>query len=487
MIEDGLIRMGGSGEGARAIESFSRARRHFLFNAAQGFGGLALSVLAAQESRAGTASPALSKAPYWGSIQPKARSVIFLYMDGGPSQVDTFDPKPRLDKEHGEPIKMNTPRTQFNIGNRVLKSPFRFSRYGQSGTPVSDLFPNVARHVDDLAIIRSMVSDHSEHTAGNYFMHTGFAMQGRPSMGSWITYGLGSESSDLPGFVVMDSGLIPPGGVDMFGSGFLPATFQASLFRRGPLPIADLERREPNADIQRAKLDLVRDLHRQSTARLGAHSDLDAMIANYELAARMQLSVPTVADLNQETALTRTLYGLDNKETAEFGRQCLIARRMVERGVRFVELLPPFRQGLDRWDQHGNLAHGHRVNSLAVDQPIAALLTDLKARGLFEQTLVIWGGEFGRTPMAQGGDGRDHNPFGFTMWLAGGGIKGGTIHGSTDEYGYFVRDGKVHVHDLHATILYLLGVDHTKLTYRYSGRDFRLTDVHGHVIHDVLA
>ncbi len=415
-------------------------------------------------------------------------------MDGGPSQIDTFDPKPRLEREHMQPIQMETPTTVFNISNKVFASPFQFRQYGQCGAWVSEIFPHVASCVDDMAIIRSMVADHSEHTAGNYFMHTGSGFQGRPSMGAWVTYGLGSECHNLPGFVVLDSGLIPPGGLDNFGSGFLPASYQGTLFRRGKHPIADLEPRESRPELQQGKLALLRKLNQGVLERFGAVSELEATITNYELAFRMQSAVPELLDLSGESQVTKRLYGLDEPDTEEFGRQCLLARRMVERGVRFIELLTPRRDRQDRWDQHSRLDEGHRINAKATDKPIAGLLKDLKARGLLEETLVVWGGEFGRTPTAQIPEkgspteiGRDHNPFGFTMWMAGGGVKGGTIYGATDEYGYFVVEKKVHVHDLHATILHLLGLDHTKLTFPFSGRDMRLTDVHGEVIDGVLA
>jgi hypothetical protein len=468
------------------------SRREMLFRCANGFGGLALAGLLANKSVAATSGNPL--APRTPHFAPKAKSVIFLFMDGGPSQIDTFDPKPRLQKESGQSLPFKPPTTVFNISDKVLPSPFAFKKYGQSGAGVSELFPHVATRVDDMAIIRSMVADHSEHTSANYFMHSGSGFQGRPSMGGWVTYGLGSECDNLPGFIVLESGLIPPGGLDLFGSGFLPATYQGTLFRKGDHPIADLEPREATPALQQDKLNLLRKLNRGVLDRFGAVSELEATITNYELAFRMQSEVPELIDLKGESEATRKLYGLDAPDTAEFGRECLLARRMVERGVRFVELLSPARKGIDRWDQHGSLEEGHRTNAKAVDQPIAALLTDLKARGLLGQTLVVWGGEFGRTPCAQIPDGgytkavgRDHNPFGFTMWMAGGGVKGGTVYGATDEYGYFAIENKVHVHDLHATILHLLGLDHKRLTYPFSGRDMRLTDVAGEVIHGLLA
>ncbi len=462
-----------------------------LSRCANGFGALALTGLLAAKAQAEGANPLAPRAPHFA---PKAKSVIFLFMDGGPSQIDTFDPKPRLIRDNGQALPFKPPTTVFNISDKVLGSPFEFRKHGQSGADVSELFPHVATCVDDMAIIRSMVADHSEHTAANYFMHSGSGFQGRPSMGGWVTYGLGSECDNLPGFCVLESGLIPPGGLDLFGSGFLPASYQGTLFRHGEHPIADLEPREPTAAAQQAKLGLLHKLNQGVLDRYGPVSEIEATIANYELAFRMQSTVPGLVDLKGESETTRKLYGLDSPDTEEFGRECLLARRMVERGVRFVELLTPARKGLDRWDQHGNLEEGHRINARAVDQPIAALLTDLKARGLLNQTLVVWGGEFGRTPCAQIPDGghiksvgRDHNPFGFTMWMAGGGVKGGVVHGSTDEWGYFAVENKVHVHDLHATILYLLGLDHKRLTYPFSGREMRLTDVAGNVVHELLA
>jgi hypothetical protein len=414
--------------------------------------------------------------------------VIFLYMDGGPSQVDTFDPKPRLRVEHGRPFGMKMEPTQFNNNGNTLGCPWEFHQYGQSGLPISDLFLNVARHADDLAVIRSMTSNFPEHTSANYFLHTGSGLQGRPSMGAWFGYGLGSECDDLPGFVVLNGGLIPPGGQDNFNSGFLPASYQGSLFNPGEAPIANARRSDRTDGLQKNKLAFLKSVDGSAVDRLGRVDALESAIANYELAYRMQSAVPTLADVSGESRATRRLYGLDAtyEPTAIFARQCLLARRLVERGVRFIELTCPS-VGVDRWDQHSGLKSGHERNSRAVDQPIAALLTDLKQRGLLDQTLVVWAGEFGRTPFAQGSDGRDHNPFGFSIWLAGGGVKGGTIYGKTDDYGYKVVENKVEIHDLHATMLYLLGIDHKRLTHRFGGRDMRLTDVHGEVVTAILA
>jgi hypothetical protein len=466
------------------------SRRDMLLGCANGFGAVALTSLLTEEAFGARLGPEVSPKsamPRGCHHQPKAINVIFLYMDGGPSQIDTFDPKPRLDKENGEAIKMKVPPTQFNNVGKVMRSPWAFHQYGESGLPVSDLFPNVAKHADDLCVIRSMTSNFSEHTNANYFLHTGHGQQGRPSMGAWATYGLGSECRDLPGFVVLNGGLIPPGGLDNFGNGFLPASFQGSVFRSGSSPVANLERAEATENAQRSKLDLLRKLDQGVLGRLGKDDQIESAIANYELAFRMQSAVPQLLDLKGETAATRKLYGLDDPypQTRTFGTVCLLARRLVERGVRFVELTCPANSG-DRWDQHGNLKEGHQNNARAVDLPIAGLLHDLKSRGLLKHTLVLWGGEFGRTPVAQGSDGRDHNPYGFTVWLAGGGVKAGAIYGATDEYGYFAVENKVEMYDLHATMLHLLGIDHKRLTYRFGGRDMRLTDVHGELITGIL-
>jgi hypothetical protein len=477
------------------------SRRDMLLRSASGFGALALLALSRERAfgglvgempgdvaPGGASSRSDPLAPRPTHFAARARSVIFLFMDGGPSQVDTFDPKPRLDREHGQPIKVRTHPTQFNNVGNVLRCPWKFRQYGENGLPVSDLFPHVGRCADDLAVIRSMVSNFSEHTNANYFIHTGSGLQGRPSQGAWITYGLGSESQDLPGFVVLNGGLIPPGGMDCFSSGFLPAGYQGSIFKPQAAPVANIARAEPTADLQRRKLALLGTLDHGALGRMGHHDSLEAAIANYELAFRMQSTLPELMSLSGESAATQRLYGLDAPypPTRIYARECLIARRLVERGVRFIELLCPS-VGADRWDQHSGLKSGHENNARAVDQPIAALLTDLKARGLLDTTLVVWGGEFGRTPMAQGSDGRDHNPFGFSIWLAGGGIKGGTIYGATDEYGYHAIENKVEIYDLHATVLHLLGMDHKRLTYRFGGRDMRLTDVHGTVVTGILA
>ena len=463
------------------------SRRTILARCANGFGGVALAAMLADKSNgaAPTAANVLAQRPSHQTA--KARAVIFLYMDGGPSQVDTFDPKPRLTADDGKPFGMKMEATQFNNNGSTLGSPWPFKQYGQSGIPVSSLFPHVAQCVDDLAIVRSMTSSFSEHTNANYFLHTGSGLQGRPSMGAWAGYGLGSENADLPGFIVLNGGLIPPGGLDCFNSGFLPASYQGSVFKAGPYPVANVIPTESKPGQQDAKLALMRKLDQGLVGRIGKLDQIESAIANYELAYRMQSAVPELMSLAGESEATKRLYGVDssNHHTSTFAQQCLLARRLVERGVRFIELTCPAAGG-DRWDQHSNLKDGHEKNSMAVDQPIAGLLHDLKGRGLLDSTLVVWGGEFGRTPFAQGRNGRDHNPFGFTMWLAGGGVKGGTIYGATDDCGYKAVVDKTTIHDLHATMLHLLGINHERLTFRFSGRDIRLTDVYGEVIKDIL-
>lgn len=459
------------------------SRRQFLSQAANGFGAVALAAMLEQQARA-------SKGVHGTHFPAKAKSVIFLYMDGGPSQVDTFDPKPLLTKHHGaDPNKLfELSPTQFNNNGIVLGSPWKFSKYGESGIEISDLFPNIAKHADSLAVIRSMTSKFPEHTFANYFLHTGSGLQGRPSMGAWTTYGLGSECDELPGFVVINGGLIPPGGLDCFGNGFLPATYQGSVIRPSGQAIANVTPIEKDLQSQKRKLSLLSALDQATVEREGAHDEIESAIKNYEMAYRMQAAVPDLCSIDGESAETLKSYGLDHtyEPTKIFGRECLLARRLVERGVRFIELTCPS-VGHDRWDQHANLVDGHNKNALAVDQPIGALLADLKQRGLLDSTLVVWAGEFGRTPFAQGSDGRDHNPFGFSIWMAGGGVKGGVVHGETDEWGYRAVQDKCEMHDLHATMLHLLGVDHTRSTFRFGGRDMRLTDVHGNIIKPVLA
>ena len=464
------------------------SRRALLGRGALGFGAVALHALL--NDRAFADEPAAKAGPFApkpAHFKAKATSIIFLYMDGGVSQVDSFDPKPLLQRDHGKPFAMKMEPTQFNNNGNTLGSPWQFKNYGKSGIPVSDLFPHIGSCVDDLAVIRSLTSNFSEHTFANYFLHTGSGLQGRPTMGAWATYGLGSQCRDLPGFIVLNGGLIPPGGLDCFNNGFLPATYQGSIFRATGQAVANVTPADARPT-QTSKLGLMHQLDNGLLARVGHHDALESAIANYEMAYAMQTSVPDLMDTKSESTATRELYGLDAKfgHTRTFGAQCLVARRLVERGVRFIELTCPAAGG-DRWDQHSNLKEGHEANARAVDQPIAGLLKDLKARGLLDSTLVVWSGEFGRTPFAQGSDGRDHNPFGFTAWMAGGGVKGGTIYGATDEYGYKAVENKVQMHDLHATMLHLLGMDHKRLTFRWGGRDMRLTDVHGELIEGILA
>jgi len=468
-------------------------RREALSRVAHGFGAVALTSMLHQSAKA-SVDPSLAildplrpLAPRRPHYTPKAKRVIMLYMDGGPSQMDTFDPKPRLSADHGKPFAMKMEPTQFNNNGNTFGSPWDFHQYGQSGMPVSDLFPHVAVCVDDICFVRSMVSEFSEHTNANYFLHTGLGLSGRPSAGAWVTYGLGSENENLPGFVVLNGGLTPPGGLDNFSSGFLPSAYQGSVFRPANPPVANINPTEANADLQQRKLGLLDQLDQVSLKQLGHAEPVESAIANYELAFRMQSAVPELMDIKGESEAIRKMYGLDSeyKPTQIFGTECLLARRLVERGVRFIELTCPAVGG-DRWDQHGRLKDGHTNNARAVDQPIAALLKDLKGTGLLDETLVIWCGEFGRTPFSQGSDGRDHNPFGFTIWMAGGGVQGGMSYGATDEYGYKAVEKRVEIFDLHATMLHLLGMNHEHLTFRFSGRDMRLTDVHGQVLHDIL-
>jgi hypothetical protein len=465
-------------------------RRDLLRQAGTGFGAVAAAALLHRDAARAAATgvvPALHH-------PARATSVIFLYMDGGVSQVDSFDPKPRLEQDAGKSphTLFKVDATQFNNVGTILPSPWAFRRYGRSGTPVSDLFPHMGSVVDDLAVIRSMTSEFPEHTNANYFLHTGSGLQGRPSMGAWTNYGLGSENDNLPGYMVINGGLIPPGGLDNFTNGFLPATSQGSIIKPTAAGLANVRPPAESAGRQPAVLDLARRLDRGFATSLAAGAAppdaLESAIANQELAYRMQTEVPSLLDLAAETAATKRAYGLeaDYEPTRIFAAECLLARRMVERGVRFVELTCP-NTGGDRWDQHTNLRKGHENNARAVDQPIAALVRDLKCRGLLDSTLVVWGGEFGRTPFAQGTDGRDHNPQAYSIWMAGGGVQGGVVVGATDDYGYRVVEKRFTIHDLHATMLHLLGIDHTRLTYRFSGRDMRLTDVAGHVMADVLA
>lgn len=458
------------------------SRREMLTRSAGGFGAVAMAGLFGDALGAGHLPNGVATLPHH---VPRARSVIFLYMDGGPAQMDTFDPKPQLTRLHGQAFPMEIEATQFDNNGLTLQSPWQFSRHGECGHPVSDLFPHVATCADELCVIRSMTSKFSEHTNANYFLHTGLGLAGRPTMGAWASYGLGSETRDLPGFVVLNGGLTPPGGLDCFGSGFLPATHQGSILKPDGYGMAHVNPMETDGASQQRKLSLV---ERLDAGRATRNDAIESAIANQEMAFRMQWAVPELMGIDGESALTRQLYGLDAdyEPTKIFARQCLLARRLVERGVRFIELTCPAVDG-DRWDQHDNLKVGHQNNARAVDQPIAGLLKDLKSRGLLDETLVVWAGEFGRTPFAQGSDGRDHNPFGYTIWMAGGGVRGGMVYGATDEYGYKAVENPLEIHDLHATMLHLMGLDHTRLTINVGGREMRLTDVHGNVIHDLVS
>ena len=470
-------------------------RRQMLRCCSTGFGALALSALLAS-SNYGSKPKRQTKldgsaAPRIPHSRARARNVIFLYMEGGISQVDSFDYKPLLKRFHGRApreIIGKLEATQFQEVGAILQSPWNFRRYGHSGLWVSDLFPHISQQIDDLCIIHSMTSKFPEHTSANYFLHTGVGIQGRPSLGSWSVYGLGSQNRNLPGFIVLNGGIIPAGGIDCFTNGFLPATYQGSLFQAKDPPVANIRARHNLRGLRSAKRDLVRGLDQLSLQQIGESDALESAIANYELAARMQMEVPDLMDISRESPTIQQQYGLEAsyEPTRQFGRQCLIARRLVERGVRFVELTCPNIPGISRWDAHFELRKNHNLNALATDQPIAALLADLKRCGLLDETLVLWAGEFGRTPFAQKEDGRDHNEFGFTLWMAGGGVQGGMTYGKTDGWGYKAVENRLEMHDLHATILHLLGLDHTQLTYRFGGRDMRLTDVYGKVIKEIL-
>lgn len=476
-----------------ALSPPSVSRRDMLTKCSTGFGLLALSGLLAERAGADGAGQASPFAPRQPHFKPKVKSVIFCFMSGGVSHVDTFDPKPRLKRDHGKPMPVPVRPTMFNEIGNIMASPWEFRRYGKSGLPVSDLFPHIGGCADDLAVIRSMTSVGNEHAQANYFMHTGFSLAGFPSAGAWMTYGLGSVNQNLPGFVVLASGGAPLGGVGIYGNGFLPAVHQASfLDPTQQEAVANITPRETDSR-QRKRLGFINRMDQSHLTHLKGDEQVESAIRNYEIAYRMQSAVPDLVDLRGETDATKTLYGMDSpvREKAEYGRQCLLARRLVERGVRFIELtcLPrPSDAGQigNPWDQHGVLKAGHSEMAFQVDQPIAGLIKDLKARGLFDETLIVWAGEFGRTPFAQSGDGRDHNPFGFSVWLAGGGIKGGTVYGATDELGYHAVEDVSTVYDLWATVQHLLGLNHERLTYRFGGRDFRLTDVHGHVLHKIL-
>jgi hypothetical protein len=468
------------------------SRRELLRASSAGFGGLALAgLLGLEQQRAQAAATAGNAAagplsPRKPHFEARARRVIFLFMHGGPSQVDTFDYKPLLKRDHGKPLPFARPKVVSSETFNLLQSPWEFRQYGQSGMWVSDLFPQTAKMVDDICFIKSMWGSNSRHGGALLELHTGSDTFVRPSMGSWITYGLGSENQSMPGYVT----ICPTqshGGANNFSSAFLPAPYAGTPVGSVGVPAREaripfISNHETPRDIQRMEIDYTQQLNRQQLELTGPDRALEGRIESFELAFRMQAEAPSLQDISGESEATRKLYGLDNPVSEDFGRQCLIARRLSERGVRFVQVSHTY-----KWDQHAQLRRDHEQNAREVDAPIAGLLQDLKSRGLLEDTLVLWGGEFGRTPTAQGSDGRDHNPEAFTMWMAGGGVKPGLAYGATDDYGYYSTVNKVHFHDLHATILHLLGLDHLKLTYRYAGRDFRLTDVHGKVVHDILA
>jgi hypothetical protein len=467
-------------------------RRQMLVRFANGFGMLGLAGLLAEEAAAAGRSPEAAlnplavKKPHFAA---KARRVIFLFMSGGPSHVDLFDLKPRLARDNGKPLPFAMPKLVRTKTGNLLQSPFKFKKHGQAGIEVSELFPQVASCIDDICIIRSMVADNINHNGACLQMNTGEQAFSRPSMGSWLLYGLGSENQSLPGFIVISPSQ-PAQGAPLWTSSFLPAAYQGTLVSDLKNPIANLKNPQVPLARQKDQLDTLKRLNELHRRRRQEDSRLSARIASFELAFRMQERAPEAFHVAGETQASRRLYGLTDKATEIFGTQCLMARRLVERGVRFVQVYhtqTAKRSSCQLWDQHGSLRSELIANCAATDVPIAGLLKDLKARGLLKDTLVIWGGEFGRTPTAENADGREHHPFGFTMWLAGGGIKGGMAYGATDEFGWHAVKSKVHVHDLHATILYLMGIDHEKLTFRYAGRDYRLTDVYGNVVRDILA
>ena len=467
-------------------------RRDWLRAVGCGAGSVALSALAHWEAVGGerTSNPLAAKSPHFA---PRAKSVIFLYMHGGTSHVDTFDYRPELNRQDGKklPADVNTGRTKFNSSlSTIWKSPWKFRRYGESGAWVSDLFPHVGGVSDDLCFIKSMHSNNPAHTPATLELHTGSQTLMRPSVGAWVTYGLGSENEDLPGFVT----ICPPltySGQRNFGSAFLPAAYQGTMV--GTNRIAAKEARFRNVhntsmtrEQQRRLLALIQAGNQEQLRRSGADSALEARIAAFELAFRMQSHAPEVLDISKESKETLALYGMDNKVTENYGRELLLARRFVERGVRFIHVAHSGGRG-GRWDQHADLVSGHGANAVSCDKPIAGLIRDLKRRGMLDDTLVLWTTEFGRTPERQGSNGRGHHANGYTFWLAGGGVKRGMSYGATDPFGYHAVENPVDLHDLHATILHLVGIDHTQLTYRYSGRNFRLTDVAGNVLSDIIA
>ncbi len=465
------------------------SRREFLARAGGGFGALALQQLLLQDGAVAADKPAGSPlSAKVGQYLAAAKNCIFLFMDGGPSHIDTFDPKPKVNEFAGKPLPDSVERVITPMGvsnNPLLISPRKWTRYGESGIPVSDWYPHVGECIDDIAVIRSCWANGLNHVGSVCQMNTGSILAGRPSLGAWVTYGLGSENENLPSFVVLlDNEKEPPGGSRVWGTGFMPATYQGTRFRNGKSPILHLASPATiGKQQQRSKLDFLDRLNRRHLDERGADSQLEARIASYELAFRMQSHAPEAVDLGQETAETQELYGLNDDHTKAFGKNCLLARRLVERGVRFIQL---YSGSGSKWDAHSKIEQNHTKYCGSTDRPIAGLLKDLKRRGLLESTLVIWGGEFGRTAMSEKGDGRDHNPYGFTMWMAGGGVQGGQIIGATDDFGLHAVEDRAHVHDLHATILELMGLDHTELIYEHQGRPERATVNEGEVIGDVF-
>ena len=464
------------------------SRREFLKLTSRGISAYALSSLI----NSATAASSMPKLHH----RPRAKSVIFLFMSGGFSHVDSFDPKPMLKQRHGQPMPVAIERTQFDNNGNIMASPWEMAKYGQSGLEMTNMFPKIAERADDLAIIRSLNAKFSEHATGNFFLHTGFPFLGYPSAGAWVNYGCGTMNPNLPGYIVLQSkkAVTPVGGVSMFGNAFLPATNQGSIFNlSNNQAVPDITPAMLKAE-QRRSLDLIGKLDRGFADRVAAKDAVMASVANAETAFLMQEAVPELTDITSESETTRKRYGVDspNAVQADYARQCLMARRLVERGVRFVELsccsVGIGEGGPENpWDQHGEIHRGHGAMAAQVDGPIAALMGDLKDRGLLDETLIVFAGEFGRTPFSQGGNGRDHNPFGFSAWLAGGGIKGGVAYGATDEFGYRAVTNVSTVYDLWATVLHQLGIDHERLTFRWGGRDLRLTDVHGNVIREILA
>lgn len=468
-------------------------RREILASCGGAFGTLALRGMMGTELQAADAA-ARHRQPL--ALQPphsiaRARAVIFLFMYGGPSHIDLFDPKPELARLQGQPLPSFRQEDAFRKGSRnvAFPSPFQFSRHGESGVEIAETFPELSRMADDLCVIRSLHAESNNHGPALFQMQTGSLLSGRPSVGSWVSYGLGNENSNLPSFVVMmDHQGAPVNGALNWTSGFMPAAYQGVTFRPSGDPIAYLNRpADVSLEQQQARLRLLARWNERHQEQHPDEAALSARIASYELAYRMQSHATEAVDLSTETAATRALYGLDDKTTAHFGRNCLLARRLVERGVRFIQIYSGGNEGPKAWDAHDDVKKNHELHCAETDRPIAGLLRDLKQRGLLDSTLIVWGGEFGRTPFAEDGKGRDHHARAFTMWLAGGGIRGGLTYGESDEFGYNVAKDPVTVPDLHATILHQLGLDHTRLTYPHQGRDFRLTDVSGKVLAPILA